>query len=931
MKTKTKDELLAEIEGPRARLEKAEGDRQVIRSAKDDPPAISKPQGDRIFSLEGEDHPYRIFVETMNEGALILAADGGIVYCNKRFVEIVQTSSEKLNRASIFDFVPTGRDLEFHALFQKGREEGSQFETFLCAQDGSLLPVFFSLTPLPGGGASTICAVVTDLTEQKRNEQIVAAERLSRLVLEQAGEAILVCDETGKIVRASLMAHWISAKNPLRQLFDIVIPLQLSPTSEEPTRAFSILDALRGKVFQGRQVQFTRHDGTVLHLLLSTGTLLNERSEVLGCVVTLSDISQYKKMEEEIAHLASFPRLSPDVIMELDASGNICYLNPIAERLFPDIRSAGLKHPWFRDLAWETLIFAEGRRSSQTREIAIGETWYHQTLCYTPEWHRIRIYGLDITRRKRAEEALRRSRDELEILVQERTAELARACQELKEQATAIEQTVEGIAILDLDLRIFYVNGAFERLHNLPRKGALGRNYREFLSGNTKGEDWPTLMLETLRKGKAWNGRFIQSLEDKISLEIEVTISPVRDSSGEIIHYVVVERDVTQDMKIQEHLRQWQRMEALGTLAGGIAHDFNNILMPIAINTDLALLDIREGKSPAPHCLELVQEAAKRGQELVKQIITFSRQKEQLRRPEEITPIIKEGLKFLRATIPKNIEIREHIDAPSALLLADATQIHQVLINLCSNAAHAMRRKGGILEVSLSQVEADADMTAQYMDLSVGPYIRLTVSDTGHGMDPEVRERAFDPFFTTKKPGEGTGMGLAVVHGIVRNHEGAIRIYSEVGKGTTVHVFLPRIQGEVEPQVVSSGPIPAGKERILLVDDEEIQVRSVQNMLDRLGYRVIGKTDSRQALEVFRAQPDSFDLVITDQTMPHLLGQDLAREMLSIRPDLPIILCTGFSELIHEEEAKAAGIRDFAMKPLTLRDMAVRIRRALKE
>jgi signal transduction histidine kinase len=436
-------------------------------------------------------------------------------------------------------------------------------------------------------------------------------------------------------------------------------------------------------------------------------------------------------------------------------------------------------------------------------------------------------------------------------------------------------------------------------------------------------------MPDTLSRGEVWNGRFTQRKPGGGSIELEVTISPVRDVSGISIHYVAMERDVTLEKKLQEHVRQWQKMEALGTLAGGIAHDFNNILMPIVINSELALLDVQEGKSPSPQYLQLVREAANRGQELVRQIITFSRQKEQLRRAVEITPVIKEGLKFIRATIPKSIEIKEQVMAQPALVVADPTQIHQVLMNLCSNAAHAMREKGGVLEVSLTQVDVDAEMAAQHLELNPGPYIRLTVSDTGHGMDREVRERAFDPFFTTKKPGEGTGMGLSVVHGIVKNHDGVILLYSEVGMGTTVHVFLPRIQGEVQSKVASLGPIPTGKERILLVDDEEIQVRSLQNMLERLGYRVIGKTDPREVLEIFKAQPDAFDLLITDQTMPHLTGGKLAQELLGIRPDLPIILCTGFSEVIHEEDAKALGIREFAMKPLTVRDMADRIRRAL--
>jgi PAS domain S-box-containing protein len=403
---------------------------------------------------------------------------------------------------------------------------------------------------------------------------------------------------------------------------------------------------------------------------------------------------------------------------------------------------------------------------------------------------------------------------------------------------------------------------------------------------------------------------------------------PIRDERQEILGAFIVNQDITERKRAEKTLRQVQKMEALGTLAGGIAHDFNNILMPIVINTELAILDTPEN-SPISNYLKLVQEAANRGKDLIKQIITFSRQKEQVKAPIEIGPVIEEVLKFLGASIPKNVEIREHIKVPTGMVVADPTQIHQVLMNICSNSSYAMREKGGILDVSLTPVEVDAEMVSRHLDLKPGPYLRLTVTDTGEGMDKEIMERIFDPFFTTKKPGEGTGMGLAVVHGIVKNHGGAITVYSEVGKGSTFNVFLPVIKEKLETEITPSETITMGRERILLIDDEEIQIRSVQPMLERLGYKVIGKTDALEALGVFKEQPDGFDLVITDQTMPNLTGRQLAEELLRIRPDIPIILCTGFSEVIHEEEAKAMGIREFIMKPFSMNEMAGIIRKSL--
>jgi PAS domain S-box-containing protein len=520
----------------------------------------------------------------------------------------------------------------------------------------------------------------------------------------------------------------------------------------------------------------------------------------------------------------------------------------------------------------------------------------------------------DITQRKQAEEAMRQNEQLLR---------------------NVLELLPVGVWIADKEGVITYGNPAGRRIWAGHRYVGIERfgEYKGWWLHTGKQiepEEWA--VARAIRKGET-------SLNEEIEIEcfdgshkiILNSALPLRNDKNEITGAFIINDDITERRQAEQRIRQMQKMEALGTLAGGIAHDFNNILMPIIINSELALLDVKQGVLPSSNYMQLVKEAATRGQELVKQIITFSRQREQPRQPVDVNPVIKEALKFLRASIPKNIEIRSSIEVEPAVVLADPTQIHQVLMNLCSNAAYAMRSRGGTLQVSLSRVEGSPESKADRVELKAGPYLRLTVSDTGHGMDPEVRERAFDPFFTTKKPGEGTGMGLAVVHGIVKNHEGAITLESEVGKGTRAHVFLPLAQADQARQEDPPGPIPTGKERVLLIDDEEIQVRTLQHTLERLGYRVIAKTRAPEALETFRTQPDAFDLVITDQTMPELTGANLAREVLRIRPDLPIILYTGYSEILDEEEARSIGIRDFALKPLTVRDLAERIRRALKK
>lgn len=386
-------------------------------------------------------------------------------------------------------------------------------------------------------------------------------------------------------------------------------------------------------------------------------------------------------------------------------------------------------------------------------------------------------------------------------------------------------------------------------------------------------------------------------------------------------------REEEERKKLEAQLLHSQKMEAMGTLAGGIAHDFNNILGAILGYTELSINELSEGSLVRAN-LEYVLSAAGRAKELVKQILAFSRKADQEKKPVYLGNIIKETMKLLRSTLPTTIELRSRIADNLNPIMADPTRLHQVIMNLCTNAGHAMRENGGILEITLEEIALEAD-TIKGKELEPGFYQRLSISDTGHGMDAETQRRIFDPYFTTKKEGEGTGMGLSVAHGIIKSHKGEITVYSEPGKGTTFHVLLPDTEVGAAPEAAPQEPIRQGNERILLVDDEWALVELGKQMLERIGYTVETKNASISALEAFRSNPAAFDLIITDQTMPVMTGVQLARQIKNIRPDIPVILCTGFSEAVDEENFKSRGIDAFVMKPIVMRDIAAVIRRVL--
>jgi len=493
--------------------------------------------------------------------------------------------------------------------------------------------------------------------------------------------------------------------------------------------------------------------------------------------------------------------------------------------------------------------------------------------------------------------------------------------------ATAVERSAEAVIITDAQGVVNYVNPAFGQIFGTVRNEALHAHVAGVI--NADAEQFAERLRETSEKGVVWRGRIGCMGAGGRRLVVEATASPIRDERGQTAELVILLHDVTKEDALEARVRQSQKLEAIGTLAGGIAHDFNNILSAIMGYTQIALDGIEPASAPARD-LEQVLMAGRRAADLVRQIMTFGRKQDQTRLPVRLDVLAKEALALLRASIPSTITIHSRVAEDCGCVMGDPTQLQQVIMNLCTNAYHAMEKNGGRLEFTIEPAAADGQDGEAGRAVRGGAWVQIVVKDTGCGMDQATVERAFDPFFTTKPQGKGTGLGLSIAHGIVKNHEGTIDIQSEPGKGTAVRVLLPTVGGGAQESAPGTeAPLSGHGEHILFVDDEAMLVKLVERMLTGLGYTVTASCDPVGAIGLVRANPDVFDLIITDQTMPHCTGLELAAAVQEIRPGLPIVLASGLDLVFPDEDIKAVGVTETLGKPISSYKLAKVVSRAL--
>ncbi len=514
---------------------------------------------------------------------------------------------------------------------------------------------------------------------------------------------------------------------------------------------------------------------------------------------------------------------------------------------------------------------------------------------------------------------------ELDKKVLDRTAELKASEERFR---TTFENAGVGICHTSTDGRLLRFNKQFCRITGYTTDELYRLKFEDISHPQDIEENLSQLQRLLSGESESFTIEKRYFRKDMSAIWVSVTVSLVKTISNEPDYFIAVVEDISERRRLEAQLQQARKMEAIGTLAGGVAHDFNNILTPIIGYTEILLGEMESGRREK-FFLQEIFGAARRAQDLVKQILTFSRRTECEKTVFNMALIIKESLKLLRATIPSTIEFRQDIDSDDCIVKADPTQIHQIIMNLCTNAFHAMGDNGGVLTVFLKIEEISGQDTS--LEVSSGRYVLLEVGDSGCGMNAETIERIYEPYFSTKPKGEGTGLGLAMVHGIVKSLGGYISVYSEPGDGTVFRIYIPVHESNSIPENRKkvSGEIPGGSERIMVVDDDAIITSMITTMLSGLGYKVIAENSSTEALSRFQSDPGAFDLVITDMTMPKLTGIMLAQQLLALRPQIPIILCTGFSLQINAENARAVGIRAFLTKPVLKKDLALAVRQAL--
>jgi PAS domain S-box-containing protein len=881
---------------------------------------------------------YRTLIETTLDLVFIVDKQGMFTYANPRLEALTGYSSHELTGRSFMDIIT----LEFRETALEGFNRGMRGEVNLTCEvevihkTGAKTPVEFLTTTLFDLDGKPVgrFGVGRDMTERKRTEE----ERLRMntfldSIVENIPNMIFLKDARDlRFIRFNragedLLGH--SRYDLLGKNDHDFFPKEQADFFTEKDR--DVLHRKEIVEIPEERIQTSSKGERILHT--KKVPILNATGEAEYLLGISEDITERKRMEEELRDSEERYRriieASSDALL-LRSKDTIIYANPVALKMLRANHSDDLIGKQYLDFVHpdDRAISVERIKKNidenwiapprEHRLLALDGQVVHVESTGVPVKYRgeIHVFGIfrDITERKQAEEALRRSEANYRSVIENIQDVFYRS----DAQGNLIMASPSFLTLL-----------GYESLAE-----CLGRPFAGTFYYNP--EKRTEFLRQIQEKGNVTNYEVVLKRRDGTPVTVETNSHFCFDDAGNVAGVEGTFRDITGRMQAEEERRklesqliQAQKLEAVGTLAGGIAHDFNNILSGIMGYSELCLMVVQDRPEVCQN-LEQVLKAAERARDLVRQILTFSRKAEQEKRPITLAPIVKEVVNFMRASLPATVEITQKIEATSDVIMADPTQMHQVLINLCTNAGHAMKETGGALEIGLEEVVINANGLLHHPPIMNGDYLVLTVRDTGHGIPQENLARIFEPYFTTKERGAGTGLGLAVVHGIVKDHGGEIRVYSEVGKGTMFRVYLPLLEKQVEVgKDWEEALLPGKGETILLIDDEKMVADLSRKLLEELGYRVVTEIDPVKAIEAFREGSGAFDLVITDKTMPHLTGFDVAGAIRRIRMDIPIMLCSGLQEKGDLEKLTALGINRLMMKPIRMSALAKAIRELL--